>query len=76
MTRYPDLPRRGNAYFGWDAGDWRQAAAYELRRIAQNDYSIDGHALPDGEILEELAARIQEIQAIRLPGGNNRRRKA
>jgi hypothetical protein len=29
--------------------------AEELRRIAQNDYMIDGEFLPDGKLLNEIA---------------------
>lgn len=43
--------------------------ANNLRSIAQNDYMIDQHFLPDGKALNEAADRIEELEAIvaRLP---------
>ena len=35
--------------------------ADELRRIAQNDYNIDGKFLPDGELLNEIADYMEDV---------------
>ena len=33
-----------------------------LRSLAQNDYNIDGHLLPDGEQLMQIASHIEALE--------------
>lgn len=40
--------------------------ANNLRSIAQNDYMIDQHFLPDGEALNKAADRIEELENRRV----------
>ena len=35
-----------------------------LRSLAQNDYNIDGHLLPDGQMLYDVAQRIEQTEAL------------
>lgn len=39
------------------------SAAEFLRYLAQNDYMIDQHMLPDGERLEAIAALLEALEA-------------
>lgn len=66
MPRYPLhplTPAELRRLLGQDPGpgeSWDHLLAYELRSIAENDYNIDGAALPEGEILYEAARRLEE----------------
>ena len=35
-----------------------------LRSLAQNDYNIDGNLLPDGQMLYDVAQRIEQTEAL------------